>query len=55
MSEEERRAILERLEASIIEAQTLTQDEARRRLAAEGFCDEKGRLRPAYGGSEAKM
>ncbi len=50
MSDEERRAILERMQTSIAEAATLTQDEARRRLAAEGFCDERGRLSPAYGG-----
>ncbi len=50
MSDDERRAILERMTTSIVEAATLTQDEARKRLAAEGFCDEKGRLSPAYGG-----
>jgi hypothetical protein len=50
MSDEERREILERIKSSIAEAATLSKDEARRRLAAEGFCDERGRLSPAYGG-----
>lgn len=50
MSDEERRALLEKVNASIEEVKSLTQEEARQRLAAEGFCDDHGELSPEYGG-----
>ena len=50
MSEEERRRLLRRIEASIEEAKVLTPEQAREKLSQEGFCDDKGQLAPAYGG-----
>lgn len=50
MSDDERQALLAKMQASIEEAKRLTQEQARHRLAAEGFCDEKGELSPSYGG-----
>jgi hypothetical protein len=50
MSDDERQAILRRMRDAIAEAETLTSEQARQRLAAEGFCDDHGRLSPAYGG-----
>jgi len=52
MSEEERKALLERIQASTEAARRMTPDQARQRLQQEGFCDENGRLLPAYGGLE---
>jgi hypothetical protein len=54
MSEEERRKLLRRIEASIEEAKGLTPEQAREKLAREGFCDENGQLAPAYGGLKAE-
>lgn len=50
MSEEERRALLAKMQASVEEAKNLTQEQARQRLASEGFCDDRGDLSPSYGG-----
>lgn len=50
MTDKERRELLERMQASVKEAHSATPAEARQRLASEGFCDERGRLSPAYGG-----
>lgn len=50
MSEEERRALLAKMEASSEEAKSLTQEQARKRLSQEGYIDAKGELRPEYGG-----
>lgn len=50
MSEEERRALLERMQASIEEAKKLSPEEATERLVAEGLCDAEGNLDPSYGG-----
>lgn len=50
MSDEERQAILDKLRASAEEAKRMTPEEARGRLQAEGFCDDRGRLTQAYGG-----
>jgi hypothetical protein len=50
MSEEERRAILEKLQQTTAEAKKLTQEEARQKLVAEGFTDQSGKLSTDYGG-----
>lgn len=51
MSEEERRALLETLQASTEEAKNLTKEEATRRLIDGGFLTESGKLSPSYGGA----
>jgi hypothetical protein len=50
MLEEERQALLQKINASTEEARQMTRDEATKRLHSEGFCDERGRLASAYGG-----
>lgn len=54
MSDEERRNLLRRIEASIEQARVLTPAQAREKLSQEGFCDEKGELAPAYGGMKSE-
>jgi hypothetical protein len=55
MSEDERRALLEKMQQTIAEAKTLTKEQARERLAAEGFTDQAGKLSPDYGGKARSM
>jgi hypothetical protein len=52
MSEEERRALLAKMEASIEEAKILTPEEAKGRLIAEGLLNDEGKLAAEYGGEE---
>lgn len=52
MTEDERRRLMDRLQASIEETKSLTPAQALERLWKEGFCDENGQLTPAYGGPE---
>ena len=51
MSEEERRALLAKMQASAEAAKSLTKEEATRRLIADGFLDASGKLSPSYGGA----
>jgi hypothetical protein len=53
MTDAERKALLEKMQASVKEAKKMTPEQARRRLASEGFCDESGRLSRQYGGKVA--
>jgi hypothetical protein len=50
MTDTERKALLEKLEASTKAARSMPSEEARRRLIDEGFCDKSGRLSTRYGG-----
>lgn len=50
MSEEERRALLEKMQAAAQEAKTLSKEEATKRLIDEGFLTRQGTLSPSYGG-----
>lgn len=50
MSEDERQALLAKMQRTIVEAKKLTKRQARLRLAAEGFTDESGKLSANYGG-----
>ena len=50
MSDEEREALLKKIQASTEEARKMTREEARKRLQTEGYCDERGRLTADYGG-----
>lgn len=52
MSEEERRALLEKMQAAAEEAKNLTKEEATRLLIQEGFLDANGKLSPSYGGPD---
>jgi hypothetical protein len=50
VTDEERQALLAKLEANRIAASKMTPQEARAKLIAEGLLDCDGNLRPEYGG-----
>ena len=55
MTDHEREALLAKMRASVEQAKNLTKQQARQKLAQEGFCDAQGRLSPAYGGEQVAM
>lgn len=50
MSEQERRELLAKMDASIEQTKSETPEQTRERLAREGYIDSNGELKPEYGG-----
>jgi hypothetical protein len=52
VTDTDRKAIMDRLQASIAETRSMTREQARARLVAEGYLTSAGELHANYGGKE---